>query len=104
MNKIDMLKMMDRIARKVNDEDIFYDYWLAYGVPDEATEEDFKEIADTDFSEIEDVFKSLISLASQDGFYNLSQEELEFAKQYDPLITNITDNIESKDIEEEEEL
>lgn len=87
--KINNLKMMDNIARKVNDEDLFYGYWLSLGVPDEATEEDYKDIANDNYNEIEEVFKKLMKKALEDGLYNATEEELEFARKYEPKIENV---------------
>ncbi len=86
--KIKNLKMMDNVARKINDEEIF-NYWLSYGVPDSATNEDFKCIVENnDLDEIESVFKKIIHEAIKNGLYNATEEEFEFAKKYEPKIQN----------------
>lgn len=86
--KIKNLKMMDNVARKINDEEII-DYWLTNGVPDSATDEDFKDIVENnDFDEMESVFKKIIHEAIKDGLYNATKEEFEFAKRYEPKIQN----------------
>lgn len=88
-DKVETLKMMDRVMRKANDEDIFYS-WIAYGVVDEATEEDYKTIAQEDYEDVERVFKKLIKSAVEGGLYQATDEEFEFAKRYEPSIENLT--------------
>ena len=83
------LKMMDNVARKVNDEELFYDYWLAFGVPDGASEEDYEDIAKEDYENIEKVFKKLMTMAKENGLYDATEEELEFARKYEPEIENV---------------
>ncbi len=88
--KINTLKMMDNIARKVNDEELFYNYWLAFGIPDEASEEDYEDLAEDPFyEEMEEVFKKLMKMALKDGLYDATEEELEFARKYEPKIKNV---------------
>lgn len=84
------LKMMDRVARRVNDEDIF-EYWLMMGIPDGASDDEFPIWADNmeDYNEFERVFKKLLKAAKEDGLYNASEEEYEFAKKYEPEIINL---------------
>jgi hypothetical protein len=84
------LKMMDRVARRVNDEDIF-EYWLMMGIPDGASDDEFPVWADNmeDYNEFERVFKKLLKAAKEDGLYDASEEEYEFAKKYEPEIINI---------------
>lgn len=45
--RIKILKEMDTYARENFDEDLFYDVWLANGVPDECDEETYRYIAET---------------------------------------------------------
>ncbi len=87
--KINTLKMMDNVARRVNDEELFYNYWLAFGVPDEASEEDYEDIAKEDYEDIEKIFKKLMKMALKDGLYDATEEELEFARKYEPKIENV---------------
>lgn len=88
--KINNLKMMDNVARKVNDETLFYNYWLAFGVPDEASEEDYEDLAEDPFyGEMEEVFKKLMKMTLKDGLYDATEEELEFARKYEPKIENV---------------
>lgn len=89
LDKVTRLKLMDRAARSINDEDIF-ELWLMAGVPDGATEEDFEDIAKDDkaFSEIEEEFKKVMKLALDDGLYDCDEEAYEFAKQYEPQLVN----------------
>lgn len=54
MTKLTLLKMnllggMDSYIRELGDEDI-WEVWIAYGVPDEATENDLRFIAEDDES------------------------------------------------------
>ena len=88
--RADDLRMMDRVARRVNDEDVF-EYWLMVGVPDGAEDWEFDEWAksDEDYLEFEKAFKKLMKAALDDGLYNADEEEYEFAKKYEPEIKNL---------------
>ena len=60
--KITLLKQMDYyIINEIGDEECT-DTWLEYGVPDEATEEDYREIAENEsqWSSICTIFGDLI--------------------------------------------
>ena len=59
--RIKALKMMNTAMEQIDDEVLYYDGWLAYGVPDGATEDDYRYIAenDDDFYEIFDLFIKL---------------------------------------------
>ena len=45
--RVTQLKAMDDFMHSVNNEELI-DSWLTYGVPDEASEEDYEEIAADD--------------------------------------------------------
>lgn len=97
--KIETLKMMDNVARKINDEEVF-EYWLINGVPDGATNEDYADIVkDNDFNRIEKVFKILIHEAVKDGLYKATDEELKFAQKYESTIQNIKEQVEEEEDE-----
>ena len=59
--RIKALKMMNTAMEQIDDEELYYDGWLAYGIPDGATEDDYRCIAenDDDFYEILDLFIKL---------------------------------------------
>ena len=59
--RIKVLKMMDLLMSELDDETMYYDVWLALGVPDEATDDDLRYIAenDDDFYDICDLFMRL---------------------------------------------
>lgn len=59
--RIKALKMMNTAMEQIDDEELYYDGWLAYGIPDGATEDDYRFIAenDDDFYEIFDLFIKL---------------------------------------------
>ena len=59
--RIKALKMMNTAMEQIDDEELYYDGWLVYGVPDGATEDDYCCIAenDNDFYEILDLFIKL---------------------------------------------
>lgn len=44
-NRIEQLKAMDAFMHSLNDEELI-DSWLTYGVPDEASEDDYRFIAE----------------------------------------------------------
>ena len=83
---------MDSVARSFNDEELF-DLWLAYGVVDEADEDDYINMAMNDFEDIERVFTKLIKNAVEEksGLYNATEEDLAFARQYNPDIQSFYD-------------
>lgn len=85
--KINNLKMMYKVAYKVNDTELLY-YWLSYGIPDGAEENEFEDFAN-DYEEFENTFKKYMNLVSNNGgLYNATKEEYEFAKKYAPKIKN----------------
>ena len=90
--KVEKLKKMDSVARSFNDEELF-DLWLAYGVVDEADEDDYINMAMNDFEDIERVFTKLIKNAVEEksGLYNATEEDLAFARQYNPDIQSFYD-------------
>lgn len=45
--RVNQLKAMDKFVHEVNDEELIED-WLTNGVPDEASEDDYDEIAAND--------------------------------------------------------
>ena len=47
--KMNLLGGMDSYIRELGDEDI-WEVWIAYGVPDETTEDDLQSIAEDDES------------------------------------------------------
>ena len=79
--RIEILKTMDNIARKLCDEELFYDYWLAEGIPDCATQEDLECIAkDSElYRDIEKTFENIIKYGD---FENLTEEEILFMIAY----------------------
>jgi hypothetical protein len=81
--RIKNLKLMDSIARKTDDEELFYDYWLALGVPDCATEDDYEDIAKDDemYNDIVNVFKNVVKYTK--SFFDLTNEELEFELEFE---------------------
>ena len=90
LSKVEKLKLMDEAARSVNDEEII-DIWLMNGVPDEASELDYEEIAEDEenYREIEKEFKRVMKLAVEDGLYQCPPQAFEFAKTYEPDLENI---------------
>jgi len=86
--KIANLKMMDRVVRRLNDEEYLEDTWLSLGVPDEASEEDYEFIASDSYDEMEDLFKKILHsvVANEDGLFNPPEDIVEFARKYEPDI------------------
>lgn len=86
--KIANLKMMDRVVRRLNDEEYLEDTWLSLGVPDEASEEDYEFIASDSYDEMEELFKKILHsvVANEDGLFNPSEDIVEFARKYEPEI------------------
>lgn len=82
-DRIKNLKLMDSIARKTDDEDLFYDYWLALGVPDGAKEDDYIYIAKDDelYNDIVKAFRVVVKHTSE--FFDLTNEELEFELKFE---------------------
>ena len=68
IERFQIVKAMHEIIRCMNNEDA-YMAWI-YTVPDEATDEDFKDIAESDelFAEACTAFKSAMHDYSEDGF------------------------------------
>ena len=58
-NRIEQLRIMDAFIHSVNNEELI-DSWLTYGVPDEASEDDYRFIAKDDeaYKECVRIFKS----------------------------------------------
>lgn len=84
MNKIERIKMvkaMEFLARQLNDEEIFYDFWLNDGVADgdieygdlSVKDEDFDEwgtaywIKDEEFSDLMHTFLVIMAKAKKSG-------------------------------------
>ena len=59
-NRVKVLKLLNDLIMDIGDEDVFDD-WFAYGIPDGATEEDYKEIAEDteEFKRIVKVFSKI---------------------------------------------
>ena len=59
--RITLLKQMDNYIREIGDEEIWMD-WIAVGVPDEATEEDYEFMAEDEkiWRETCEIFGELI--------------------------------------------
>lgn len=59
--RIKALKMMNSAMEQIDNEELYYDGWLAYGVPDGATEDDYRFIAENedDFYEMLELFIKL---------------------------------------------
>jgi hypothetical protein len=87
VNKIENLKMMNKIARSLNNSDYVH-YWLAHGIPDGTTKDDFSYLV-ADYEEFERVFIKTLQYALKDGLFNITDEELDFARQYQPNIKNV---------------
>ena len=72
--RAEMVRAMDRIARSINDEEIF-EPWLVYGVGDgdingTETDEDLEYYCiDDNFSDLMDLFLRLMQRAKADGLY-----------------------------------
>lgn len=70
----DTIRAMDKLARCVNDEELFVGYWLALGVPDESITDETTddEILDMypdkeSIEELTEVFLNLMVMAQKDG-------------------------------------
>ena len=59
--RVAQLKAMDDFMHSVNNEELI-DEWLTYGVPDEASEEDYRFIAEDDeaYRECVEIFKRTV--------------------------------------------
>ena len=58
--RVEILKLLNNLIMDIGDEDVF-EGWFAYGIPDGATEEDYKEIAEDtgEFKRIVKVFSKI---------------------------------------------
>lgn len=89
MNRKEIIILMDDVARRVNDEDVF-EYWLVNGVPNGATDSDYEYfMRDEEFNDLERVFAKLMKYAKEDGLFNATEQEYEFARKYEPQIKNL---------------
>ena len=68
--KFELVKSMDTIVRALNNEEAYYGMWI-YLVPDEADDEDFREIVEDDilFASIARYFKGIMTGYIEDGIY-----------------------------------
>ena len=59
--RIKQLQQMDEKIRNIDDEE-WLDYWLTYGVPDEACPEQLEDIAkdDNEFKEVEKAYNTIM--------------------------------------------
>lgn len=79
VDRIKMVKAMEFIARQINDEDIFFNYWLVTGVADgdieygdlTATSDDFDNldyyIEDDNFADLMRLFLKIMTKARKSG-------------------------------------
>lgn len=67
-NRIEQLKAMDDFMHSVNDEELI-DSWLTYGVPDEASEDDYRFIAEDDEGYMECVRIFQRTVRCEDCYY-----------------------------------
>ena len=74
--KCKILKAMDKTARECINDENYMEYWLAEGVPDDSTDEDFEEWAENndDFNEFIKTFAHLIDMIEEDPD-EMSREE-----------------------------
>lgn len=65
--KVALVKRMDKIMRSLNDED-YVCSWLTYGCPDEATQEDYEDIASSaeEFLDLVSFFTKICEYAMKD--------------------------------------
>lgn len=65
-----IVECMDYLIRSLNNESAYYQNWI-YLVPDEATVEDYADIAEDDelYGETCKLFRSLLKHYGPDGFY-----------------------------------
>ena len=68
--KFEMVKSMNTIVKELNNEEAYYGMWI-YIVPDEATDEDFRDIAEDEelFVDTVNCFKSIMEHYMKDGLY-----------------------------------
>lgn len=67
-NRIEQLKAMDDFMHSMNDEELI-DSWLTNGVPDEASEDDYRFIAEDDESYMECVRIFQRTVRCEDCYY-----------------------------------
>lgn len=60
-SRVEVLKAMDNAIRSMNDEEVF-DLWLSEGIPDAASEEDYKSIAEvhSDYIYVVNIFRACV--------------------------------------------
>lgn len=63
------LKRMHDIACRMNIEDA-YEYWSTYGIPDEPSEDDYVDIAESD-NLYEDIVRAFVSMIYHYGQYGI---------------------------------
>jgi len=68
-NRIRILRRMQSVATRMNIEDA-YEYWSAYGIPDEPTDDDFIDIAEDDDA-YEDIVRVFVSIIYHYGQYGI---------------------------------
>ena len=68
-NRKKILRRMENIATRMNIEDA-YDYWSAYGIPDEPSEDDIKDIAEDD-DNYEDIVYAFVSMIYHYGQFGI---------------------------------
>lgn len=61
--RIEQLKAMDTLIRSVNNENLVLDSWLMCGIPDGATDTDYRDYAENvdDYKELCDFFLKLMA-------------------------------------------
>lgn len=65
-----IVRSMNTLVLALNNEEPLFHSWL-YIVPDEATEDDFEQIAEDEelFTDVVDTFKDIMNDYLKDGFY-----------------------------------
>ena len=83
IRKISLLEQMNEVMKSMNNENAYYT-WI-YTVPDEATREDFEDIAMDDefFNECRALFDKLYKRYHKDGLYNPSSFAYNYAMSTD---------------------
>lgn len=68
--KFELVKSMNTIVKELNNEEGYYNHWI-YIVPDEADDEDFRDIAEDEelFTDTVNSFKSIMKNFLKDGIY-----------------------------------
>ena len=70
--KVEIMKAMNTIVRSLNDESAYYERWILI-VPDEATDEDLRDIAEDEddecFSDAVKCFEKIMRDYIKDGIY-----------------------------------